>query len=228
MAQSKIECIRETFSLVPKDAIQTLIRFYGSSDNLPYREESCIKEYYCHQTYLAAIDGYNSWSDCFYNQRPKLPQVHTTKPSGFTEKVAQEHQEQTYKDDVEKWKKRFDNMTNRTRDLFNNILLFPDNGWLNEELPDDFVDQPEWINRANQLESLRKIIIPEIELLLHKILTLSEQHQESISLVNDLANEERGLYRVYSKQQMKEFLTKMSESSLALLNQKKDPFFSIK
>lgn len=222
MAQSKSECIRRTFKMVPNDAINALITFYGGTrDQLPPREECTIKEYFCHQTYLAAIDGYNTWSNCFYNEKPKPPIV-THNPSGFTEKVAADHVAQTYQSDVEKWRRKLSDQTQRCRDLFYNILLFPDQGWLQE----DEIDSAEssWLLRATQMANLRKIVLPEIAMLLHKVLSLAEQHQECIRLVDEVAAEGRGLYQVYSKQKLGEFLQKVAESSLALMNEKKDPW----
>lgn len=216
MAQSKVDAIRATFKMVPNDAIKTLITFYGTRDQLPPREESAIKEYFCHQTYLAAIDGFNTWSDCFYNEKPKAPVI-TGKPSGFTEKVAQEHLEQTFRADTEKWKRKLSDQTQRCRDLFYNILLFPDQGWLQEE---QIIDA----TRSTQMDNLRKIVIPEIVMLLHKILTLSGSSQDCIKLANEVASEDRSLYQVYSKQKLGEFLSKVAESSLTLMDDKKDPW----
>lgn len=221
MATGKTDCIRTTFKMVPNDAIKALVNFYGSRDQLPHREQCAIKEYFCHQTYVAAIDGYNTWSDCYYNEKPKPPAA-SAKPTGFTEKVAQEHVEQTFKGDLEKWKKKLSDQTQRCRDLFYNILLFPDQGWLQEDVNDD--GSALWTTRATQMENLRKIVIPEIVLFLHKILTLSGNSQDCIKLADELAGEERALFHAYSKQKLGEFLAKIAESSLALMDEKKDPW----
>lgn len=226
MAQCKVECIRKTFKMVPNDAIKQLIHFYGSKDHLPHREDCAIKEYFCHQAYLTAIDAYNYWSDCYYKHKPKAP-TNTAKPVGFTEKVAMEHQEQTYRSDMEKWRQKVSDQTKRCRDFLYNILLFPDQGWLLEDPVPTEIAQKEhgvWENRETQMLNLRKIVIPEVILLLYKILSLSGHHQDCIKLADDIANEERVLYKVYTKQKMGELLMKIAETSLALMNEKKDPW----
>lgn len=227
MAQNKTECMRKTFKMIPNDAIKQLIKFYGSKDNLPHREDCVIKEYFCHQAYLTAIDAYSYWSDCYYKQKPKAPTQLSSKPLGFTEKVAMEHQEQTYRSDLEKWQQKLDTHTQRCRDFLYNILLFPDRGWLLEDTIPNEIDEKEqriWETRETQMLNLRKIVIPDVILLLYKILSLSGHHQECIKLVNEIANEERVLYKVYSKQRLTDFLLKVTETSLELMNDKKDPW----
>ncbi|XP_063702515.1 nuclear pore complex protein Nup107 [Culicoides brevitarsis] len=226
MAQNKIECIRKTFKMVPSDAIKQLIKFYGSQDHLPHREDCAIKEFFCHQAYLTAIDSYNFWSDCFYKQKPKPP-TQNAKPVGFTEKVAMEHQEQTFRADMEKWQQKVRDQTKRCRDFLYNILLFPDRGWLLEDpVPEEIaVKEPGiWELRETQMQNLRKIVIPEVIMLLYKILSLAGNHQDCIKLADDIANEERMLYKVYSKQKLSEFLMKIAETSLTLMNEQKDPW----
>jgi nuclear pore complex protein Nup107 len=119
-----------------------------------------------------------------------------------------------------------------TRDLLNNVLLFPDKGWLIDPEPNDdnFLDdladdeREMWLNRKNQLDNLRKICIPDIVLLLHNVFTNTGQHQQCIKLADELASESNQLYQVFSKHKLAELLTKITESSLALMNEKKDPF----
>jgi nuclear pore complex protein Nup107 len=81
-----------------------------------------------------------------------------------------------------------------------------------------------WDNRKNQMDNLRKICIPDTVLLLHKIFTNTGQHQQCIKLADELASESNQLYTVYSKHKLAEILTRIAESSLALMNEKHDPF----
>ncbi|XP_055586124.1 nuclear pore complex protein Nup107 isoform X2 [Uranotaenia lowii] len=231
LAKRNVEAARKAFSVVPADTIQQIINNYGSKDDLPHKEEASIKEYLCHQTYLAAIDGYNDWVEYYYNMKPKPPQL--VKSSNFTERVASEHREQTYRMDLERWHAQLQEQTTVTRDLLYNILLFPDKGWLID--PEDTNDtlkaayesgcnEEEWQHRAVQLENLRKLCIPDVVLLLHQIFTLSGRYSESLQLADVIGSEQRQLYAVYSKHKLAEVMTKIAESSLALMNEKMDPF----
>lgn len=211
--------------MVPVDTIQQIINNYGSKDDLPRKEEASIKEYLCHQTYLAAIDGYNDWVEYYYNMKPKAPQL--VKSNNFTERVASEHREQTYRMDVERWNAQLQEQTTVTRDLLYNILLFPEKGWLIDpdfDGKEDGQDEEDWLNRAVQMESLRKLCIPDVVLLLHQIFTLSGRFSESLQLADVISSEQRQLYSVYSKYKLAEVMTKIAESSLALMNKKLDPF----
>lgn len=74
------------------------------------------------------------------------------------------------------------------------------------------------------MEGLRKLCIPEIILLLHKILHLTGNYKECVRLADEIASEQRELYKVYSKHKLAELLSKISESSLALMNEQLDPW----
>lgn len=225
LAEGKIECVRKAFKMVPTDSISQTIATYGSKDNLPCKEECSIKEYLCHQTYLAAIDGFNEWTHLYHN-RPKQPQI-VKDSANFTERVASEHKEQQYKIELDRWKMNLAEQMRITRDLLFNVLLFPDKGWLVDpdtmkDVHDD--DLPAWENRLIQMENLRKVCIPEIVLLLHKVLHLSEDYKGCLRLADEIASEQRQLYAVYPKHKLAETLSKIAESSLALMNEKLDPW----
>ena len=227
MAQRKIDAVKKTFVSIPPDSIQLLLQFYGGKNNLPAQIECGICEHLCHQTYIAAIDGYNDWIEFFFNKKPKPPTA--VQGRNFTEKVASEHQEQIYQHDLARWKVTLKEQTKTSKDLLYNVLLFPERGWLvdPEDVQPEFASDTEvkmWENRKFQMENLRKIHIPDIVLLLHKILTLAEEHQECMKLCDELATENNQLYKVFSKHKMSEFLGKIAETSLALMNQKLDSF----
>lgn len=110
LADSKIENVRKILKIIPTDTISQIISIYGGKDNLPYQEECSIKEYLCHQTYLAAIEGFNDWSTLYYN-RPKEPEITSKINSNFTERIASEHKQQAYKAELERWKNHLEEQT---------------------------------------------------------------------------------------------------------------------
>lgn len=81
-----------------------------------------------------------------------------------------------------------------------------------------------WETRLTQLEKLRSICIPEIVLLLYKVLHVSKDFQGCIKLADDIASETRQLYKVYTKHKLADLLSKLAGSSLELLNKKLDPW----
>lgn len=85
-------------------------------------------------------------------------------------------------------------------------------------------DANAWENRCLQLDSLRKLCIPEVVLLLHNILHLAGDYKQCVQLGDELASEKRQLYIVYSKTKLTEIIAKISESSMALMNEKLDPW----
>lgn len=227
MAQDKVEAVRKAFTLVPSDSIQVLVQFHGGKNNLPVKTECAVREYLCHQTYLAAVDGYNDWIEFFYNKKPKEPQSLKTK--NVTEKFAVEHQEQLFQQDMARWQVTLKEQTRITKDLLYNVLLFPENGWLvdPEEITVTYTSESDvqmWENRKFQMENLRKLHIPEVVSLLHKMLTLAEEHHDCLKLCDELAAEQNQLYTVFSKHKLAEFIAKIAESSLSLMNRKFDPF----
>uniref|UniRef100_A0AAG5CRV7 Nuclear pore complex protein n=1 Tax=Anopheles atroparvus TaxID=41427 RepID=A0AAG5CRV7_ANOAO len=230
LARRCIVAAQKTFALVPVDTIERIFTIYGSKDDIPVKAEVSIREYLCHQTYLAAIDGYNSWSQLFFNGKPKAPAP--VKITNFTERVTSEHREQSYQKELSLWEQRVEEATRRTCELFYSVLLFPETGWMvdadtNKEKPDEVGDDDEdddWQNRRVQMEDLRKLCIPEVVLLLHQVHTLTGHHRECMVLANVLSAESRKLYSVFSKHKLAEVLTKIAESSLTLMNDRKDPF----
>ncbi|XP_055904277.1 nuclear pore complex protein Nup107 [Eupeodes corollae] len=225
LAQGKTECMRAAFNIVPADALAQIISIYGSKDNFPCREECSIKEYLSYKVYLVALDGFNDWSQLYHN-RPKEPQAANVN-ANFTERIASEHKEQSYRSELDRWKMNLNEQTSVTRDALFNILLFPEKGWLVD--PDSSknpanVDQLDWENRLHQLQKLRSVCIPEIVLLLHKVLQQSGDYKGCIKLADEISSELRQLYKVYTKHKLAELLAKISESCLTLLNEKLDPW----
>lgn len=107
------------------------------------------------------------------------------------------------------------------------VLKFSDKGYLVD--PDTFnpildKDKEDMENRQVQLESLRKLCIPDIVLLLHNILHSAGDFKGCVSFADDLVSEKWQLYTVYTKHKLTEIIAKMAESSLALMNEKLDPW----
>lgn len=226
LAQKKLNCVRKAFDHVPKDSIQVVIGSFGSDTDLPHKIDCSVKEYLSYQAYLAAMDSYNDWIH-LYHGKPEAPQRNINTTKNFIEKKAFDHKESAYHAELDRWNDNIKSQTKITKDHLYNILLFPENGWLqdpdnNQKVDDDQVQI--WHNRNIQLDNLRKIYIPEIILLLHNVLHLSGEYRECIAIANEIVDENRQIYTSIMKHKMAEILDKIAESSLALMNEKNDPW----
>lgn len=109
IAARKIESVRQAIESIPSDSLDILVQQFGSKEDIPWREECAMKEYLCHQTYLAAIDGFNAWTH-LYHSRPKEPQE-AMASSNFTERVAQQEREKAYNAELSQWKEALQEQT---------------------------------------------------------------------------------------------------------------------
>lgn len=113
------------------------------------------------------------------------------------------------------------------KQLLFNVLLFPDGGWLVDTINDRDGDEEstsELPLRTHQLERLRNLCIPKITLLLLNVMSEMNEHAGCVELADTLASEQYKLYKVFSKERMREVFHKICESSVVLMDQKKDPW----
>lgn len=226
LAERKLNCVRKAFEHVPKDTIQHIINSFDLESGLPHKIDCSIKEYLSFQTYLAAMDSYNDWVH-LYHDKPEPPQRTINSNTNFIEKKAFDHKESAYHAELDRWNENIKSQTKISKDHLYNILLFPENGWLHDpenhqKVADNQIQM--WHNRNIQLDNLRKIYIPEIILLLHNVLHLSGEYRECIAIANEIVDENRQIYSSILKHKMAEILEKIAESSLALMNEKCDPW----
>ncbi|XP_033310230.1 nuclear pore complex protein Nup107 isoform X1 [Bombus bifarius] len=234
LTNEKIDAARKAFNKIPVDSIETIMAEYPTlegtltnltmTNNLSKRASSTIREYLCYKTYLDAQEGFAEWFSHYHHGKPtpleELPAYAT-----FTEKVAYEHKKSQYNVEMERWKSTMQHHTKAVKQLLFNVLLFPDGGWLvdsnnnNEESC-----TPEEAAREHQMEKLRQLCIPKVTLLLHSVMTEMNEHAECIQLADILASEQYQLYKVFQKGRLREVFKKICESSLVLMDQKKDPW----
>ena len=75
-----------------------------------------------------------------------------------------------------------------------------------------------------ELSGLRKQVLPRTVTLLHTLLHTTGQFSKSIALADLVASEQHSLYSAFTRQGMTELLNKIRESSLAAMEQGKDPW----
>ena len=83
---------------------------------------------------------------------------------------------------------------------------------------------PEEVERQGQMSSLRKQLVPRTVTLLHTLLHNTGQYAKSIALADLVASDQHAIYTAFTSQDMKELLAKIRESSLAVMDQGKDPW----
>lgn len=202
---SKLDAAQLAFNKIPVQCLQ---------DVLPASKEDArinriVKEFLSYKAYLNAHEAFNEWfrQSCSRPQRPAdLPET-----AQFAETVAHQHRMSQFKAETERWKLTMEHLSKTAKSLLYNVLLFPE-GWL--------------ADAGSDSDYLRSKCIPEIVLLLYTVLYESEMYEEAVQLADTIASEKYGLYKVYSKEKLGEILEKLCESSVALLNAKKDPWGS--
>ncbi|XP_014468267.1 PREDICTED: nuclear pore complex protein Nup107 [Dinoponera quadriceps] len=234
LTKEKIDAARKAFNKIPSDSIESVVAEYPSmectlmnatmTNNLSRKAASSIREYLCYKTYLDAQEGFGEWFSHYHHGKP-MPLEELPVYATFTEKVAYDHRKTQYNMELERWKCTMQHHTKAVKQLLFNVLLFPDGGWLVDSKGSN--DEPctsEDELRDHQLEKLRELCIPKITLLLHSVMSEMNEHANCIQLADILASEQHQLYKMFSKGRLREVFKKICESSLVLMDQKKDPW----
>ncbi|KAF9802067.1 hypothetical protein SFRURICE_004318 [Spodoptera frugiperda] len=187
-----------------------------------------LREHLCLKAYLEALEGFATWYRHFISGQPK--DVEPLPPdASFSDKVHHEQRCAQVEQQKSHWLNAVQHQARHTKNLLYNVLLFP-GGWLQDEsdstTSEKFSDD-EKQERTKQLETLRRLCIPEIVILILKILQSTddiETHKEALKLCDLIAAENRCLYKVFTKSKMMEFLDRIKESSLILIEKGRDMF----
>ncbi|KAH9523616.1 hypothetical protein Btru_040460 [Bulinus truncatus] len=220
IAVKKYAAARQVFDKIPSDSIELIYRLWRvktSSTELSSKDNNAIREYMCMKAYLDAFESFNDWFSLYHQGRPP-------KPSGgeggsFTDRVAFEHKMKQYQQEYDRWMHNLQIQTRTTRDRIYNVLLFLDGGWLVDAEEDPDKDE----SRQNQMNLLRKLHLPALCLNLHTVLHSSYMYVEAVQIADIIASEQNQLYKEFNKESLQHLLTQISKSSLALLDENKDP-----
>ena len=82
----------------------------------------------------------------------------------------------------------------------------------------------EEVERQSQMSSLRRSLVPRSVTLLHSLLHTTGQFAKSVALADLVASDQHVIYTAFSSSDIQELLTKIRESSLAVMDQGKDPW----
>lgn len=182
--------------------------------------EDHMKEYLCLQSYISAKESFSDWFEYLHKGKPIEPTLNEDQGS-FTSAIALEQKEKQYKQDVDRW---HGSLLVQSRDvcgLLLSILKFP-NGWLISNINQEKEDRD---SRFVEMDYIRRTCIMEVSFLLHSVYHSTRQYKEALQLADLLASEHGSLYQVFNKEDMRKFLMKLKDSSVALMEAKstKDP-----
>ncbi|KAK5644650.1 hypothetical protein RI129_005950 [Pyrocoelia pectoralis] len=202
----KLDAAQLAFNKIPSNIVDEVL---SESELIPEIGQ-ILKEYLSYRTYLDAEEAFNDWYKQF-KSKPFPPQS-VSESAHFTERVAHEHKEAQFKVDTERWKLSTLHLATTAKGKLYNVLLFPEGGWL---------------SGAKDSKFLRSVCIPEIAMLLYSVLNESGSREECLQLADIISCEKYGLYKVFSKGKLKEFLYQLCNTSATLLNKEKDPWGNV-
>lgn len=187
-----------------------------------------LREHLCLQAYLQALEGFGSWHRHFISGQPKDVEPLAADAS-FSDKVYHEQRSAQVEQQKARWNNAVLHQSRHTKNLLYNVLMFP-GGWLQDD--DDSTTSSKFTedeknDRLKQLETLRRLCIPEVTILILKILQSTEDlvnHREAVQLSDLIAAEDRSLYKVFTKNKMLEILERIKESSFTLMENGRDMF----
>ncbi|XP_037551918.1 nuclear pore complex protein Nup107 [Nematolebias whitei] len=219
LALQKNEAAKTVFSKVPEDSMKEIYSQWtsvGQTAPLLAEDENAIREHLCIRAYLEAHEAFTDW----FSHSSSAPQKPVPAPEAkFTERVANEMREKEYQAALTAWSCRLDVLTEDVKERIYNVLLFVDGGWMVDNRQESEVDT----ERSHQMAALRSLCLPRLTFLLLSVLQSSSRHQEALRLADIISSDQHRLYRVFSKEEMRRFLQKLRESSLALLDRGLDP-----
>ncbi|XP_051248769.1 nuclear pore complex protein Nup107 [Dicentrarchus labrax] len=218
LALQKHDAAKAVFSKVPEDSMREIYcQWTGvGQTTAPAEDENAIREHLCIRAYLEAHEAFTDW----FSHSSSAPQKPAPAPEAkFTERVANEMREKEYESSLAAWSARLDVLTEDVKERIYNVLLFVDGGWMIDNRQDSEQDS----ERSHQMAALRSLCLPRLSFLLLSVLQNSSRHQEALRLADIISSDQHRLYQVFSKEELRRFLQKLRESSLALLDRGVDP-----
>ncbi|TKS90472.1 Nuclear pore complex protein [Collichthys lucidus] len=218
LALQKHDAAKAVFSKVPEDSMREIYcQWAGLGQTAtPAEDENAIREHLCIRAYLEAHEAFTDW----FSHSSSAPQKPAPAPEAkFTERVANEMREKEYQASLAAWSCRLDVLTEDVKERIYNVLLFVDGGWMIDNRQDSEPDS----ERSHQMAVLRSLCLPRLSFLLLSVLQNSSRHQEALRLADIISSDQHRLYQVFSKEELRRFLQKLRESSLALLDRGSDP-----
>jgi len=222
LGAGQIELAGKAAGSIPTDTMTRVVRAWREEDagetSLP---GGSVKEHLALKVYLDAQDAFSDWFDHFHRGQPKRP-VLPENPS-FTDKVAHEQREKQFLAELERWRGGQVIQSRHAEEKLREVLNFP-GGWLVEPQDEgEMLDESETV-RLEEMKSLRGEILPQTVLLLHSVLHNTGQFKACLELASLVTDESTRNYAAFSTDKIKQILAKLRESSLAVMEEGRDPW----
>jgi len=211
VAMEKFDYAKECSAKIPADLSNIISTYCTMDGEMTNKQSNTVAEYWCWQTYFRAKEAFNDWFEHYHKAKPVMPSL--SENSNFTEKVAFEQKLKQYNVELERWQSNQELQSTEACERLNACITFP-GGWLIDQYEDDESDE----SRSQELDYLRKYWLPQIILLLHSVLHNTGKYDKAIQLSDLVASEKHCLYEIYTKENMKELLDKIRESSLEAMS----------
>lgn len=128
-----------------------------------------LREHLCLKAYLEALEGFATWYRHFISAQPKDVEPLQSDAS-FADKVHHEQRCAQVEQQKARWLNAVQHQAKHTKNLLYNVLLFP-GGWLQDDSDSSIshkFNDDEKRERNKQLETLRRLCIPEVVILILK------------------------------------------------------------
>ena len=132
--------------------------------------------------------------------------------------VAYEHSLKQFELELNHWKEMLKKQGQLAANQILNVLLFPER-WMVDQREDGTHDS----NRRHQMEQLRSQYIPQLVFIAHSIHKSVFDLAECMTLADIVADEHRAIYKTFSPELLNDFLKKLRETSIDILNETSDP-----
>ncbi|XP_035536503.1 nuclear pore complex protein Nup107, partial [Morone saxatilis] len=218
LALQKHDAAKAVFSKVPEDSMREIYcQWTGvGQTTAPAEDENAIREHLCIRAYLEAHEAFTDW----FSHSSSAPQKPAPAPrSKLLIYINMSICVCVCQSSLAAWSARLDVLTEDVKERIYNVLLFVDGGWMIDNRQDSEQDS----ERSHQMAALRSLCLPRLSFLLLSVLQNSSRHQEALRLADIISSDQHRLYQVFSKEELRRFLQKLRESSLALLDRGVDP-----
>lgn len=220
--EKKMEAIKDTFAKLPTNLgsnVETQWREHTNSDPTESVMNN-IRELNCFGLLLEAQEELVLWSEQHRNkpEEPRKP-AHITR---FCDTVKYDQDLEQYKHSLEIWRETREQRTDRLMDKIKRMFYFP-GGWMKDIRQQQDQEReltPDQEERQMQLNELRKYFIPHMTTIYFNVLQLinsTKRLEDCLKVSHLLVDETTNLHEEFSKDQMRDFLSKISEVAKKLI-----------
>jgi nuclear pore complex protein Nup107 len=223
----KLEAAEEVFRRCPSDLISGVRRESKkkhATNELTHELDNGVREFSSFSLFFQARESFGDWTRYYSQSKPRQP-IKPAATTRFTDKVAFEHRVKVYELELQQWKEVLKRQAATTRDKILDVITFQ-GGWMKDSphssvLP---IRRPEEVSRSQELASLRKTFIPQLTLLLHRVLFTSSLYSDCIQISSVIAWDQHQLQAEFTSEQLSDLLQRIAEASICSLNEGSDAF----